>query len=82
MKKAVRLKNYKEKILDIAYYSITGGALFLQNLLFYEIATKGYFRAAEQNPYILGAELGITILGDFLFLKNYVKFLKSLKKRD
>lgn len=77
-----KLKNYKQKILDITYYSIMGGALFLQNLLFYDMVTKGRFTAIESNPYILGAEIGITILGDYLFVKNYFKFLKSLKKKD
>lgn len=82
MKVIQRLKNYKQELLDITYYSIISGALFLQNLLFYDIATKGRFIANESNPYILGAEIGITILGDYLFAKNYFKFLKSLKKKE
>ena len=81
MKAIKTLRNYKQKFLDITYYSIIGGALLFQNLLFYDIATKGRFTATESNPYILGFEISMTILGDFLFAKNYIKFLKSLKRK-
>jgi hypothetical protein len=79
--KLEKLKNYKKNFLDITFYSIIGGALFLQNLLFYDIATKGKFIAAEQNPYVLAGEMSVTILGDYLFAKNYIKFLKNLKRK-
>ena len=72
-----RIKNLRRKrILDIAFYSISGGALFLQTLLFYDITTKGYFIATESNPYVLGVEIAYTALGDCLFAYKYFKFLK------
>lgn len=72
-----RISYAKEKILDSAFYSIVGSALFLQNLIFYDIATRGGFYATEPNPYILGAEIGITTLGDYLYVRSFLKFLKK-----
>ncbi|MCS7106142.1 MAG: hypothetical protein NZ942_02415 [Candidatus Aenigmarchaeota archaeon] len=82
MKSIKKILVYREKFSEIAFYSICGGALFVQNLLFYDIATKGRFIATESNPYILGAEIGLTILGDYLFVKHYLKFIKKMKMKN
>jgi hypothetical protein len=41
--------------------SCLAGAVFLQVLVFMDIASQGFFMGIEKNPLILNAEIGLTI---------------------
>jgi hypothetical protein len=41
--------------------SCLAGAVFLQVLVFMDIASQGFFMGVEKNPLILNAEIAVTI---------------------
>jgi hypothetical protein len=61
--------------------SCTGGAIFLQILMFASIVYKGYFWAVETNPAILSIEIGLTAFAIVYFIYIYQFLIRSLKKR-
>jgi len=58
--------------------SCLGGAVFLQVLVFKDIATQGYFMGVERNPAILLFEVGLTVFGAVYLLHLYVTKIRSL----
>jgi hypothetical protein len=56
-----------------------GGAIFLEILVFMDIATQGYFLAMENNPFILMLEFISTFLAVVYFTDIYVNFVKSVR---
>jgi len=57
--------------------SCLAGAVSLQLLVFFDIASKGFFMGVEQDPLLLGAEIGITI-----FSVIYLSYLSISKIRS
>jgi len=41
--------------------SCLAGAVFLQTLVFMDIASQGFFMGVEKNPLILNTEIGLTV---------------------
>jgi hypothetical protein len=58
--------------------SCLGGAVFLQVLVFKDIATQGYFMGVEKNQAILLFEVGLTIFSAIYLLHLYVTKIRSL----
>jgi hypothetical protein len=56
-----------------------GGAIFLQILVFADIASQGYFRANEQNPVILGYEVCLTGFAAIYFAYLYQQLIRHVK---
>ena len=59
--------------------SCLGGAIFLQVLVFSDIVQHGYFMAVEQNPAILGFEVGLTGFAAVYFVYIYQRLMRSVK---
>ena len=59
--------------------SCLGGAIFLQALVFTDIAQRGYFRAVENNPVILALEIALTAFASIYFAYVYLRFIRSLR---
>jgi len=59
--------------------SCLGGAIFLQILVFADIAGHGYFMAVENNPAILTFEIALTIFALFYFVYTYLRFIRSMR---
>jgi len=57
--------------------SCMGGAIFLQIIVFANIALQGYFRAVETNPNILMLEISLTAFSAIYFLYLYQKVIRS-----
>jgi hypothetical protein len=57
--------------------SCVGGAIFLQILVFANIATVGYFRAVESNPTILAVEVLATIISAVYFIYIYQRLIRK-----
>ncbi len=58
--------------------SCLGGAVFLQVLVFKDIATKGYFMGVEGNPTILYFEVALTVFSAVYLLHLFVSKLRSI----
>ncbi len=61
--------------------SCIGGAIFLQILVFTDIATRGYFTAVEHNPIILTSEIVLTVFSVIYFVYTYQRFIKSARRK-
>jgi hypothetical protein len=59
--------------------SCLGGAIFLQILVFGDIVSRGYFMAVEQNPAILGCEVGLTAFAAIYFLYIYQRLMRQVR---
>jgi len=59
--------------------SCLGGSIFLQVLVFVDIAQQGYFTAVEGNPAILAAEISLTGLALVYFVYIYQRFVRSVR---
>jgi len=59
--------------------SSLGGAIFLQILVFTDIANQGYFMAVEGNPLILALEILLTAFAFIYFIYIYLRLLRSIK---
>ena len=59
--------------------SCIGGSIFLQFLVFVDIAQQGYFTAVERNPAILVAEISLTGLALVYFAYMYQRFVRSVR---
>jgi hypothetical protein len=64
-------------IINVLGLSCLGGAIFLQILVFLNIASQGYFMAIETNTYILSLEIALTAFTVAYFAYSYVKTLFS-----
>jgi len=60
--------------------SVLGGALFLESLVFFDIAAYGRFLAVEHNPLVLGVEVFFTLFACVYWLYQYVRFVKWVVK--
>jgi len=58
--------------------SCLAGAVFLQVLVFFDIGQRGYFFAVEQNPTVLGAEIGLSGFTALYFGFMFLRFVRSL----
>ena len=67
------------RFLHTLGFSCIGGAIFLQILVFTDIATQGYFLAVEQNAVILSLEVALTFFSLIYFLYVYRNFIRTLK---
>ena len=59
--------------------SCLGGAIFLQILVFTDIASRGYFYAIEQNTIILGFEIFLTGFAVVYFIYLYLRLMRQVK---
>jgi hypothetical protein len=59
--------------------SCTGGAIFLQILMFSSILYKGYFWAVETNPAILLIEIVLTAFSLVYFIYIFQRLIQSIK---
>ena len=53
-------------------------AIFLQALVFWDISQTGFFRATEQNQFILSIEIFLTIFAFIYFIYMYQRFVRSV----
>ena len=67
-------------LIDILGFSCIGAAIFLQILIFVNIALQSYFYAIEPNPIILSIEVILTIFAFIYFVRIYKWFLDSSAK--
>jgi len=58
--------------------SCLGGAVFLQVLVFKDIATQGYFLGIETNPVILQLEIGLTVFALIYLIYLYISTIRSI----
>jgi len=49
--------------------------LFLQTLVFFNIAQNGYFSGIENNKFILTSEIGLTAFAATYFCDMLIRFL-------
>ena len=61
--------------------SCIGGAIFLQILVFTDIAQHGYFMAVEHNPAVLTFEIILTAFALIYFIYVYQRFIRSVRSR-
>jgi len=54
-------------------------AIFLQMLVFWDIAQTGIFKATEQNQLILSFEIFLTIFALIYFVYMYQSFVRSMQ---
>ncbi|RLI17762.1 hypothetical protein DRO44_02790, partial [Candidatus Bathyarchaeota archaeon] len=59
--------------------SCLGGAIFLQILVFTDIAQQGYFMAVENNPAVLTLEILLTAFALIYFIYIYQRLIRSIK---
>ena len=59
--------------------SCLGGAIFLQILVFLDIAKNGYFMAIEQNLSILVSEVILTAFSLIYFIYIYQRLIRSIR---
>ena len=59
--------------------SCLGGAIFLQILVFTDIAQQGYFMAVENNPLILALEILLTAFALIYFIYIYQRLIRSIR---
>jgi hypothetical protein len=60
--------------------SCLGVAIFLQTLVFVTILQQGYFRAVENNPFILSVEVTLTVFSAVYFIYLYQKTIRQTLK--
>ena len=53
-------------------------AIFLQALVFWDISQTGFFKATEQNQFILSIEIFLTIFAFIYFIYMYQRFVRSV----
>lgn len=53
--------------------------MFLQVLVFTDIAQRGYFMAVERNPAILALEISLTAFSLVYFVYIYQRFIRSVR---
>jgi hypothetical protein len=54
-------------------------AIFLQALVFWDISQTGFFKATEQNQFILSIEIFLTIFAFIYFIYMYQRFVRSVQ---
>lgn len=59
--------------------SCLGGAIFLQILVFADIASQGYFYAIEQNAIVLSFEIFLTGFAAVYFAYLYLRLMRQVK---
>ena len=69
-------------VLHMVGLGCLGGAVFLQCLVFFDIACKGYFAAIEHNPVILSLEIGLTVFVVAYFIFLWKNFIYSIGQKD
>ncbi len=57
--------------------SCLAGAVFLQVLVFMDIASQGFFMGVEKNPLILNTEIGLTVFCVVYFLSLSISRIDS-----
>lgn len=71
------------KRIRLAFHSLglscLSGAVFLQILVFSDIASRGYFMAVEQNPTILTLEVCLTGFALIYFVYIYQRLMRQVK---
>ncbi len=67
------------QLLHTLGFSCIGGAVFLQILVFGDIATQGYFLAVEQNKLVLALEVALTTFALVYFSYVYWNFIHTLE---
>ena len=72
-----RTSTIMRTLFHILGLSCIGGAIFLQVLVFIDIATRGYFIAVEHNALVLGSEIILTVFSLIYFLYIYQRFIRS-----
>ena len=72
-----------DRKIRVAFHSIglscTGGAIFLQILMFSSIIYQGYFKAVEANPAILSLETVLTVFAVIYFIYIFRRLIRSVK---
>lgn len=70
------------KLVRLIFHSLglscLGGAVFLQILVFKDIAQQGYFVGAERNPIILQLEVALTVFAVIYLIHLYISKIRSL----
>jgi hypothetical protein len=79
MKAAANLDRRIRVLLHTFGLSCLGGAIFLQILVFSDIAERGYFTAVENNPAILTFEIVLTAFAFIYFIYIYQRFIRSIR---
>jgi hypothetical protein len=79
MKAAANLDRRIRVLLHTFGLSCLGGAIFLQILVFSDIAERGYFTAVENNPAILAFEIVLTAFAFIYFIYIYQRFIRSVR---
>jgi hypothetical protein len=79
MKAAANLDRRIRVLFHTFGLSCLGGAIFLQILVFSDIAERGYFTAVENNPAILAFEIGLTAFAFIYFIYIYQRFIRSVR---
>jgi hypothetical protein len=64
-------------LVNSAGLSCMGGAIFLQIIVFSNIAGQGYFKAIETNNVILSLEIILTAFTAVYFIYLYQKVIRS-----
>jgi len=73
----LKFKHRLTLVLHSIGLSCLGGAVFLQILVFSNIAQQGYFMAIEKNTFILSLEIALTIFTLVYFAYYYLKMMRS-----
>jgi hypothetical protein len=79
MKAAENIDRRIRVLLHTLGLSCLGGAIFLQILVFADIAQRGYFMAVENNPTILTLEIALTAFAFIYFVYMYQRFIRSIR---
>jgi hypothetical protein len=79
MKAAPNLDRRIRVLFHTLGLSCLGGAIFLQILVFLDIAERGYFTAVENNPAILTFEIVLTFFAFIYFIYIYQRFIRSIR---
>ncbi len=79
MKTNTKLDRRIQMLFHTLGLSCLGGAIFLQILVFTDIAQQGYFMAVENNPAILTLEILLTIFALIYFVYIYQRLIRAIK---
>ena len=79
MKTNTKLDRRIQMLFHTLGLSCLGGAIFLQILVFTDIAQQGYFMAVENNPAILALEILLTAFALIYFIYIYQRLIRSIK---
>ncbi|MCL6578563.1 MAG: hypothetical protein K6T73_04140 [Candidatus Bathyarchaeota archaeon] len=79
MKAAANINRRIRMLFHTLGLSCLGGAIFLQVLVFADIANRGYFMAVENNPAILTFEIILTAFALIYFIYIYLRFIRSIR---